>query len=171
MDRVTRAEAARALALDRATITRLVQKNPALLDDEGRVSLSEVRELRDATVNPKLQTRGRSEEGAARSQAPHLNDTRARTETAKAETAELDLAERLGMTLRRDDVEAAIAAAGDQLRQTAFQMARDRAELIATAKDVREAEKLLDAFVRDLLEAAANALTLAAAQPGTRSAA
>jgi hypothetical protein len=168
MDRVTRAEAARALALDRATITRLVQKNPALLDDDGRVSLSEVRELRDATVNPKLQTKMRGEDPVRQ---PHLNDTRARTESAKAETAELDLAERLGMTLRRDDVESAIAAAGDQLRQTAFQMARDRAELIATAKDAREAEKMLEAFVRDLLDAAANALTLAAAQPGTRSAA
>lgn len=164
MDRVTRAEAARELALNRATITRLVQKNPALLDAEGKVSLKELIELRDATVNPKLQTRG------AGAQPNTLNDTRARTENAKAESAELDLAERLGLTLRRDEVEAAIAAAGAELRQIAFQLARDRAEKIATAKDVREAEAMLEQFVRDLLEKGANALALAAAQPGSRSA-
>jgi hypothetical protein len=165
MERVTRAEAARALALNRATVTRLVQKNPALLDDAGRVDLDELRQLRDATVNPKLQTKGAAAAG------PTLNDTRSRTEAAKAETAELDLADRLGLTLRRDEVESAVAAAGAELRQVAFQMARDRAETIAAAQDVREVEKLLDAMMRDLLERAANALTLAAAQPGSRSAA
>jgi hypothetical protein len=165
MDRVTRAEAARELALDRATITRLVQKHPALLDEQGLVNLDEVRSLRDATVNPKLQTRARDAV-----QPNTLNDTRARHESAKAESAELDLAERLGMTLRRDEVEAAVAAAGAELRQLAFQMVRDRAELFAVVKDVREAETLLDQFVRDLLEKGANALTLAAAQPGSRNA-
>jgi hypothetical protein len=165
MDRVTRAEAARELALDRATITRLVQKHPALLDEQGLVNLDEVRSLRDATVNPKLQTRARDAV-----QSNTLNDTRARHESAKAESAELDLAERLGMTLRRDEVEAAVAAAGAELRQMAFQMVRDRAELFAVVKDVREAETLLDQFVRDLLEKGANALTLAAAQPGSRNA-
>lgn len=165
MDRVTRAEAARELALNRATITRLVQKNPALLDDDGKVSIQELLELRDATVNPKLQTR-------TKDTAPQstLNDTRARTESAKAETAELDLAERLGLTLRRDEVEGAIAAAGAELRQLAFQMVRDRAEQFAVVSDVRDAEAMLDQFVRDLLEKGANALTLAAAQPGSRSA-
>lgn len=166
MERVTRAEAARALALNRATVTRLVQKNPALLDADGRVDLDELRNLRDATVNPRLQTRGRPVE-----KANTLNDTRARAETAKAETAELDLAERLGLTLRRDEVEAAVAAAGAELRQLAFQLARDRAEALAAAMDVREVEKLLETMMRDLLEHAANSLTLAAAQPGTRSAA
>ncbi|XAI95597.1 hypothetical protein [Nostoc phage Nsp-JY21] len=164
MDRVTRAEAARELALNRATITRLVQSNPALLDDDGKVSIEEIAALRDATVNPKLQTKG----GAAPARA--LNDTRNRTESAKAQTAELDLAERLGLTLRRDEVESAIAAAGAELRQTAFQMVRDRAEQFAVVSDVRDAEAMLDQFVRDLLEKAANALTLAAAQPGGRSA-
>jgi hypothetical protein len=164
MERVTRAEAARALALNRATITRLVQKNPALLDADGRVNLDELRELRDATVNPKLQTRGRLVE-----KPDTLNDNRARTEAAKAETAELDLAERLGLTLRRDEVEAAIASAGAELRQLAFQMARDRAEAIAAASDVREVETMLEALMRDLLERGANAMTLAAAQPGSRS--
>jgi hypothetical protein len=166
MQRVTRAEAARALALNRATVTRLVQKNPALLDDTGRVNLEELRALRDATVNPKLQTKG-----AAADRSSTLNDTRTRTEAAKAETAELDLADRLGLTLRRDEVEAAVASAGAELRQVAFQMARDRAETIAAAQDVREVEKLLETMMRDLLERAANALTLAAAQPGSRSAA
>ncbi|MFN7224459.1 MAG: hypothetical protein ACK4MS_10610 [Paracoccaceae bacterium] len=164
MDRVTRAEAARELALNRATITRLVQKNPALLDEDDRVSIAELRELRDATVNPKLQTRG------VAAPTGGLNDTRNRTESAKAQTAELDLAERLGLTLRRDEVESAIAAAGTELRQMAFQMVRDRAEQFAVISDVRDAEALLDQFVRDLLEKGANALTLAAAQPGSRSA-
>ena len=163
MDRVTRAEAARALTVNRATITRLVHKNPALLDDEGRVNVDEIRQLRDATLNPKLQTRG------ANASPPHarLNDSRTRTESAKAETAELDLAERLSLTLRRDDVEEAIAAAGDLLRQTGFQMARDHAERMASCQDVREAERALEDFVRTLLERAANSMALAIAEPGS----
>ena len=163
MDRVTRAEAARALDLDRATITRLVQKNPALLDDDGRVNVDQVKALRDAVLNPKLQTRGA---GAFAPQG-QLNDSRTRTESAKAETAELDLAERLSLTLRRDDVEEAIAAAGDLLRQTGFQMARDHAERMASCQDAREAERALEDFVRTLLERAANAMALAIAEPGS----
>lgn len=162
MDRVTRAEAARALALDRATITRLVQKNPALLDDEGRVSVDEVKALRDAVLNPKLQTRTSGANAAS-----HLNDVRGRTESAKAETAELDLAERLSLTLRRSDVEEAIAAAGALLRQTGFQMARDEAERLMACTDAREAERALEDFVRRLLERGANAMALAIAEPGS----
>jgi hypothetical protein len=50
-------------------------------------------------------------------------------------------------------------------------MARDRAEAIATETNVRTVETMLEALMRDLLDHGANALTLAAAQPGSRNAA
>lgn len=165
MQRVTRAEAARELELDRATVTRWVQKNPALIDGNGLVSVDELRQHRDQIVNPKLQTRIGSQ-GAAAAPGPDrhsLNDSRNRTETVKAHLAELELAEKLGLTLRRDDVEAAVAAASEVMKQTAMSLARDRAEQLARIGDVREMERALEQMMRDLLAKGAQALTLASA--------
>lgn len=165
MERVTRAEAARELNLDRATITRWVQKNPALLDDEGRVSIEQLRQHRDEVINPKLQTRGTAPAGSgpvAMSGRSSLNDTRERTEAAKANSAELDLADRLRLTLRRDEVEAAVASAGEILKQTAQALARDRAEALARITDPREMERALDELMREMLAKGSQALSLAA---------
>ena len=85
MDRVTRAEAARQLEVDRATSTREVQKNPALLDEQGMVNVDELRAVRQSTLNPKLQTRGTG----AVPQVSTLNASRERTELTKAEIATL----------------------------------------------------------------------------------
>ena len=86
-----------------------------------------------------------------------LNDHRSRTEAAKAQTAELDLADRLRMTLRRDDVERAAADAGETLKQVAAQIVRDRAERLSRIEDVREMERALDELVTELLSAGARA--------------
>lgn len=170
MERVTRAEAARVLDLDRATVTRWVQKNPALIDDAGLVSVDELRQHRDQVVNPKLQTRIGSADkasgasgagGGVRAAQGSLNESRNRTETVKASLAELELAEKLGLTLRRNDVETAVAAAGEVMKQTALALARDRAEALARIGDVREMERALEALMRDLLAKGAQALSLA----------
>lgn len=163
-ERVSRAEAARQIGVDKATITRLVKANPALLDDAGQVSVAEIANLRQATVNPKLQTRtGRQDKAPDLGDVPNLNIARNRAETVKAEIAEMDLADRLGRTLRREDVENAVAAAGNLLRQNAFSIARDRAELLARIEDPREMERALEDLMREVLEKGVQALTLAAA--------
>lgn len=177
MERVTRSEAARELGLDKATVTRWVQKNPALLDEGGLVDVEALRAHRETVINPKLQTRGPTVPRAAARTAPALtaagvgaavpagptmNDHRARSEAAKAEVAELDLAERLGRTLRREEVEAAVVHAADILSQKAGQMARDRAEALTRIDDVRAMERALEDMMRELLEAGAEALTKAA---------
>lgn len=171
-ERVSRAEAARLIGVNKATITRLVAANPALLDDSGRVSVDEIATLRQATVNPKLQTRTGKQSAPSGEVAPSgLNLSRGRAEAVKAEMAEMDLAERLGRTLRRDDVENAIAAAGNLLRQNAFAVARDRAELLARIEDPREMERALEEMIRDVLEKGVQALMLAATPSETASAA
>lgn len=176
-ERVSRAEAARQIGVDKATITRLVKANPALLDDAGQVSVSEISALRQATVNPKLQTRtgkqsqGRADAASDMGDVPNLNSARNRAETVKAEIAEMNLAERLGQTLRRDDVENAVAAAGNLLRQNAFAMARDWAERLARIDDPREMERALEDLMREVLEKGVQALSLAATPTGTANAA
>lgn len=171
-ERVSRAEAARQIGVDKATITRLCKANPALLDDAGQVSVAEIATLRQATVNPKLQTRtGKQDKGADLGEVPNLNGARSRAETVKAEMAEMDLAERLGQTLRRQDVENAVAAAGNLLRQNAFAVARDRAEILARIDDPREMERALEDLMREVLEKGVQALTLASAPAETASAA
>lgn len=169
MERVTRAVAARELGLDKATVTRWVQKHCALLDEHGRVSIEELRQHRDTVINVKLQTRGpsvsalqRTPRRTAEPAAPTMNSHRVRTEAAKAETAELDLAERLGRTLWRKDVEAAVIEAADILQRKVTQLARDKAELLAKIDDVRAMERALDDLMRELLDAGARALTEAA---------
>lgn len=171
-ERVSRAEAARQIGVDKATITRLCKANPALLDDAGQVSVAEIASLRQATVNPKLQTRtGPQGKVSSADDVQNLNSARNRAETVKAEIAEMDLADRLGRTLRREDVENAVAAAGNILRQNAFQVARDRAESLARIEDPREMERALEDLMREVLEKGVQALTLAAAPTETASAA
>lgn len=167
MERVTQSEAARELGMHKSTITRWVQKHPALLDDAGLVSIEDLKRHRDETVNPKLITRGlqmglHSQPAKPRTGGIGLNDVRSRTESAKAETAELDLAERLGMTLRRADVESAVAAAGQVMKQIAQRLVRERAEGLARITDVRQMETALDDLLREMLASGAQSLSLAA---------
>lgn len=167
MDRVSRAEAARTLGLNKSTVTRWVQDHPALLNDDGTVSIEQLRAHRDLTVNPKLVTRGpqvAAGEGvlpAGLAGSGRLNDVRSRTESAKAESAELDLAERLNLTLRRDEVEDAVAAAGQMMKQIAQRLVRERAEALTRIADVRQMERALEEFVREILASGAQSLTLA----------
>lgn len=176
MERMTRAEAARALGVDKSTMTRWVQNHPALLGEDGLVDLAQMRQHRDAVINPKLQTRGINAGGGASAQTaaapavvtapaalPNLNLHRERSEYAKAVGQELDLAERLRLTLVRSDVEAQVAAAGELLRRTASGLAKDKAEQLARIEDPRQMERALDDMMRALLEQGANALIAALA--------
>ncbi len=165
MERMTRAAAARELGIDKSTLTRWVQKHPALVGDDGLVDLAELREHRDAVANPKLQTRGggaSAQTGQIRgSGATAVNDHRARGEAAKAISAELDLADRLKLTLVRADVESQIAQAGEVLRRKAAEIAKERAEALARIENPRAMERALDEMMRRLLEQGASALILA----------
>jgi hypothetical protein len=162
MERVTRAEAARQMNVNKSTISRWVEKHPALLNEDGLVSVTDLEEHRATMVNPALQTKTvlktTSRKAKPNAIVHSVNDHRARREEARATEAELDLAERLKLTLRRSDVEAAVAEAGDLLRQKAGQLVRDRAELMAKIDDVRAMERALDDLMRELLASAAGAL-------------
>lgn len=142
-ERVSRAQAARQVGISPATITRLVQSNPELLDDDGRVSVDEIHQVRKI--------------GRLAVERPRF-----RSDRAKAEMAEMDLAERQAKTLRRSDVEAALAKAKDILRIAAFSLARDRAEGLTRISDPREMERALEDLMRDLLQHGVNALSEAA---------
>lgn len=174
MERVTRAKAARLLGVDKSTMTRWVQHHPALLGDDGLVDLQQLRQHRDTVINPKLQTRkaarprpaGAEEGGAATGIAaaapapagPNLNLHRERGEYAKAVNQELDLAERLKLTLVRAEVESAVKDAGEALRRTAATIARDEAEKLARIEDPRQMERALDDLMRKVLAAGSAAL-------------
>lgn len=158
MARVTRAEAARIMGLNRSTVSRWCQQHPGLVDQNGMVSVEELEAHRDQVINPKLQTAPAAKEtptpkSAVPVPASGMNADRARVEAAKAAGAELDLAERIGLTLRRSDVEAAIADAGERIKQAAAQMAKDRAEALSRIDDPRGMETALQDVMRDLFGA------------------
>lgn len=166
MERVTQAEAARQLDVNRSTISRWVKQHPALADESGQVDLDQLRRHRETQIHPGNQTKAKaSASGAAKPRAGRaavrpaaLNDHRARREEANATAAELDLADRLKLTLRREDVESAAADAGEAIKQRAFQLVRDKAEALSRIEDVREMEKALEEMMRDLLSTGARAL-------------
>jgi len=169
MERMTRAAAARELQIDKSTLTRWVQKHPALVGDDGLVDLAELRDHRDQVANPALQTRLKHRTPAATRESPgreSLNDHRSRGEAAKAVSAELDLADRLKLTLSRQDVESQIAQAGELLKRKASELAKDRAEALARIEDPRAMERALDDMMRSLLEQGALALLLAMGDRG-----
>ena len=160
-DRVTPAEAARQLGCNRATVGRWIKKNEALADAEGLVSVDELRRYRAEVLNPGNVTRGprAADSGeAAPARGPSMNDHRARRERAQADEAELDLAERLGRTLDRRQVEIAIGEAAERMRQAGLQAARDNAEALSRIEDPREMERALIAFFDGALSAASEAL-------------
>ena len=138
-DRVSRAEAARTLGVSPSTITRLVQANPELLDKTGEVSVAEIIELR-------------------RSGQLTVRSARADMDRAKATMAEMDLAERLANTLRRDDVEAAFSTAVAVLKQTSADLVTSHADQLARIGDSREMERALEDLMREFLATAARAM-------------
>lgn len=170
MERVTRAEAARALGVAKGTVWNWVKNHPALLGDDGLVDLGELRAHREQVANPALQTRLKSKaaaepdaEPASRAGGAVLNGHRARGEAAKAIHAELDLAERLKLTLVREDVEAQIASAGEVIKRKADEMAKDLSEKLARMDDPRVIEQTLRAGLRRMLDQASTALIVAMA--------
>lgn len=171
-ERMTRADAARALNLDKSTVTRWIQKHPALLGDDGLVDLTELRRHRDHMVNPALQTRGAAlpedvMAGVDTGFRSHtINQHRARGEGAKAINAELDLAQRLKWTLTRADVDEQIGQASEILKRKAGDLARDRADDLARIDDPRAMERALESLMRSLLEQGALALALAISEHG-----
>ena len=167
MERVTKAEAARQMEVNRSTLTRWCAKHPALVDDDGLVSVDELKDHRDTVLNPALQTRGGQKEAKPEPKASDiavssLNADRARRERARADAEELDLAQRLGQTLRRDDVERALQSAAEIIRQTGSQLVKDHAERLASMEDPRAVEVHLDEMMRVLQARAADALIAAA---------
>jgi len=158
MPRVSRQEAARRLSVVPGTIYYWCKKHPELIGDDGKVDLEELRAHRDAMSDKQMSRAGKSSKAKAYEGIESRSDAVLRRERAKADEAELNLAERLGKTLRREEVEAAIADAALQLKQEAFRAVKQEAEVLARIDDPREMEKALEAVVRDLLEAGANAL-------------
>lgn len=160
MFRVTRSEAARRLGLHKSTMSRLCRDNPQLLDANGLVDVNDVLTYRQATLNPKLQTRGPDAGGGSgrRTDPPlhlrsvdDLNASRARAEHARASEAELKLAERLGQTLKRSEVEAAVLEVGSLMWQRSAQVAKDQAERLAGIVEARAMEMAVLSVFNELM--------------------
>lgn len=172
---VTQAEAARRLGVNRSTVSRWVKSNPAFEVEKGKVDLDALRHHQTHVLNPGNQTKGETApqttdfpapapDDQPKRAEPRINDHRERRELARATNEELDLAERMGSTLRREEVAVAAADAGEALRQAAFSVLRDRAERLTRIDDVREMELALQDAMTEALTRGAKALLKLAGQ-------
>lgn len=112
---MTRAEFARHRGCDRALITRWVKRGRLVLTEDNQVDVEASEARIDETADPKRAGEVRSRPGrGTRGQAlDPIRAARTRNELAVAEARELDLAERRGELVRRDQAErAATLAAG-----------------------------------------------------------
>ena len=150
MTRMTARAAASRLGVHESTVSRWLQRHPALRGADGLVDLAELTKHRDALLNPALQRRPnaasvRADDGGAGRpvQLAAYSDPRARRGRVQADTAELEMAERLGRTVARARVEMAAAEAVAAWEAAGREEARRRADRLATIGDVREMEAAL----------------------------
>jgi len=176
MPRVTRAEIARQLNVSPSTVTQWIKRYPHLDSADKTVDVDDFMKHRRQVLQPGRSAGGKKRGDAAKrakgqkvaSDPPAGLDSYEsreaailRRERAKADEAELDLAERLGRTIRADLAQAAVADATLKLRQELFRGARDHAEELSLISDPREMERALEAMLRDILETAADSLAAA----------
>lgn len=83
---------------------------------------------------------------------PSYNKEKARREKANATTAELNLAERLGKVVPRDEVEATIFEAGQALRDAMERRSHELSERLAVMNDPAAIAALLEQEDRKLLK-------------------
>lgn len=164
------------MGVNRSTISRWLQKYPQLIDADGLVDVDELQEHRRDVINPANQTKmnpliddsapppraatiePKVERENRRSKTTSLNDHRAQHEQTKAALAALDLAERLGETLSKSQVESAAAEAGQAIKAAAAEAVKSNAEKLATIDDVKEMELALQYMFDAMLKRAARAL-------------
>lgn len=168
--------AAKATGLSASTISRYLRRYPELNRGAGkrpRVSVAELNAHRARFVNAARSNShagglmddppaaaAENEPGERRSpDRPTYAAAKTLREAAQAQTAQLDLAERLGQLLARADVEAALTEAGATLQQKQQQRRRALAEILAAAGgDVRAIAAALEDDDRALLNATADVL-------------
>lgn len=116
------------------------------------ISLTEVRAKREQNLSPAQQRR--PAERAAKRDDGGYHSARAAREQAAAQIAQLDLAERLGQLLRRDQVEDEHATLGRATREALTQMARR----VMPAIDQAEGTEAKIAVLTQAIEAELNRL-------------
>ena len=160
MTTVTQAEFARLKGWNRSTVTRL-KKAGRLVMDGARVDveasekrLAETGGMRDDVAERHAAARHASEPGS-QSQPGVRTETRAdaqaRKEAVAADLLELELAEKRGNLLARDDVELAMKSIGAGVRAAVEVLADQLTPLVAPITDLHEVHALISDASRNLL--------------------
>lgn len=167
--------AAKAAGLNPSTVTRYLRKHPELnrgTAAEPKVVPAELIAHRANYVNAAMSNNHagrlqdepapaaderRSPPGEGKRRVTYA-DARAVTEAAKATTAQLDLAERLGQTVALDRVDAALYEAGQALQQLLDARRLQLSDELAALADPAAIEEKLEAADRDVMTKVSDAL-------------
>ena len=171
--------AARELGLNHSTVSRYLKSHPALnrgTDSRAKIDLAEFRKHHAETTNPARRGShaGRlfGEDGgdavveddpvaeANGKAGDQLTYARAKAvrEGIAAQNARIDLDEKRGLLVPRDEVEAAAYEAGQALQRDLLELGAQLGERLATMGDAREIGALIDAEHRRVLAKLAAAL-------------
>lgn len=133
---------------DRRTVRRRIQS--------GKISAAVVDGKIDPVVADKLWplkgTAGSHQIATPSPKAADYYDSRARHETAKAELAELRLAEERGELVRRQAVADLLFTASRQARERLFAVAAQTGPLVAAESDTVECARIIGDAIQDALE-------------------
>ncbi len=149
--RLKQARAAEALGINRSSLKRYLDRYPELMGEDGKVDLDRVRQHRADNPDVVDAARKVEEHKVARPKADGRRmETKSRLDEAKAQQAELDLAERLGQVVDPGEMLDAVAEAGNFLRERLINVDFVLAERLASEIDPRQIRALLQQERRDL---------------------
>lgn len=168
MQRITQSAAAKKLGVHKSTVSRWIKTHPSLLGDDRLVDFDQLQQHRDALVNPALQRPAPSDADqlplstASGKSTETFRDSKSRREAALADEAERRVADLLGQTMVRADVEAAAAEAYILANRLITEHVRTHADRLCSITEPREMERELRKAIEAVLQVASDGLTAAA---------
>lgn len=167
---VTQTEAAVALGISKATVSRDLKKFKIEPDNHGLFSLKAYTEARRTDLNPMMARTPSQQADVPQSENEGLNAASARLKAIQADQAQIELDKEKGLIVYRADVEQTLSEASRALRDSLLGIPARAAPELAAVNDPAEIERALGRIIRESLEALARSFASLAAAPETKAA-
>lgn len=162
----TQADYARHAGVSRQAVHKMVTKGQVEMDENGQINFAEADFARQQHADPARQNNDEeaavTHAGSGADADPSYSQARATRERYQADLVRLEYEEKIGLLLRRQDVEDAMAMAGRKIRQSLDALPQWADDIDAAARNggVAAVRALLRDRVRELESKLVNSLNL-----------